>query len=104
MKSLVIYFSHTGKNYMKDGIRNIEKGNTEIAAKIISDVTFADIFEVKPVLEYPYNYKECCNKALKEIDSNARPFFVSLPSNMDDYDVIYVGGSVWCGHYPCVFA
>lgn len=24
-KSLVIYFSHTGENYMEDGIRNIEK-------------------------------------------------------------------------------
>lgn len=30
MKSLVIYFSHTGENYMSDGIRNIDKGNTEI--------------------------------------------------------------------------
>ena len=29
-KSLVIYFTHTGENYMSDGIRNIEKGNTEI--------------------------------------------------------------------------
>lgn len=28
--SLVIYFSHTGENYMADGIRNIDKGNTEI--------------------------------------------------------------------------
>ena len=27
-KSLVIYFSHTGENYMSDGIRNIDKGNT----------------------------------------------------------------------------
>lgn len=25
MKSLVIYFSHTGENYMSDGIRNIVK-------------------------------------------------------------------------------
>ncbi len=31
-KSLVIYFTHTGENYMSDGIRNIEKGNTEIIA------------------------------------------------------------------------
>ena len=27
-KSLVIYFSHTGENYMSDGIRNIDKENT----------------------------------------------------------------------------
>lgn len=29
MKKLVIYFSHTGENYMKNGIENIEKGNTK---------------------------------------------------------------------------
>ena len=36
MKKLVIYFSHTGENYMKDGIRNIDKGNTEIVAEKIA--------------------------------------------------------------------
>ncbi len=29
MKSLVIYFSHVGENYMAHGIENIEKGNTD---------------------------------------------------------------------------
>ena len=28
-KSLIIYFTHIGENYMSDGIRNIEKGNCE---------------------------------------------------------------------------
>lgn len=36
MKKLVIYFSHTGENYMSDGIRNIDKGNTEIVAEKIA--------------------------------------------------------------------
>ena len=39
MKQLVIYFSHTGENYMSDGIRNIEKGNTEIVAEMIQQLT-----------------------------------------------------------------
>lgn len=33
MKSLVIYFSHTGENYAKYGIKNITEGNTEVIAK-----------------------------------------------------------------------
>lgn len=33
MKSLVIYFSHTGENYTKYGIKNITEGNTEVIAK-----------------------------------------------------------------------
>ena len=38
MKSLIIYFSHTGEDYMNDGIRNIDKGNTEIVAEKIKEL------------------------------------------------------------------
>lgn len=73
MKSLVIYFSHTGENYMRDGIRNIDKGNTKIVAELINEITNAELFEVEPVISYPYNYKECCDKAKEELNSNIRP-------------------------------
>ena len=55
MKGLVIYFSHTDENYMEDGIRNIDKGNTEIVAEEISKIVGADLFKVETVKEYPYN-------------------------------------------------
>ncbi|MDD6418638.1 MAG: hypothetical protein PUF66_00565 [Clostridium sp.] len=42
MKSLVVYFSHTGENYMNGAIRNITKGNTEIVDEEISKLTGAD--------------------------------------------------------------
>ena len=42
MKSLVVYFFHTGENYMNGAIRNITKGNTEIVAEEISKLTGAD--------------------------------------------------------------
>lgn len=43
MKSLVIYFSHTGENYMRNGLENIDKGNTEIVAEYIKDSWFSHI-------------------------------------------------------------
>lgn len=36
MKSLVIYFSHIGKNYIDNGIKVLQKGNTEVVAEKIS--------------------------------------------------------------------
>ena len=39
MKSIVIYFSRADENYMRDGIRKIDKGNTEIVAEKISKLT-----------------------------------------------------------------
>ena len=101
MKSLVIYFSHTGENYMSDGIRNIDKGNTEIVADTIRDLTGADLFKVEPVNEYPYDYHECCDVAKKEIENNMRPEIKNKLDNIDDYDIIYIGGPIWWGHYPC---
>lgn len=101
MKSLVIYFSHTGENYMSDGIRNIDKGNTEIVAEAISKITGADLFKVEPVNDYPYNYKECCDVAKEELDANARPKLKRQIDDINDYDIIYIGGPVWWGHYPC---
>lgn len=95
MKSLVIYFSHTGENYMSDGIRNIDKGNTEIVAETIKDITGADLFKVETVKEYPYNYQKCCDVAKDELNSDLRPELKNKLDNISEYDVIYIGGPVW---------
>lgn len=49
MKSIVIYFPHTGENYMKDGIQKIDIGNTEIVANIIKEATGADLFKITSI-------------------------------------------------------
>ncbi len=100
MKSLVVYFSHTGENYMNGAIRNITKGNTEIVAEEISKLTGADLFKVEPVNAYPYNYQDCCDVAKEEFINNIRRELKSKLENVANYDVIYIGGPVWWGHYP----
>lgn len=100
MKGLVIYFSHSGENYMSDGIRNIDKGNTEIVALYIAKITNSDLFKVETTYEYPYNYKECCNKARIELENNERPELKKYINSIKEYDTIYVGGPVWYGTYP----
>lgn len=83
-KSLVIYFSHTGENYMADGIRNIDKGNTEVIAEMIKDITKADLFKVEKSIDYPYNYRECVDLASKEKSENARPKLKKYLDNIDE--------------------
>lgn len=100
MKSLVIYYSHTGENYMRNGIENIEKGNTEIVAEKIKEITDADLFKVETVNDYPYDYHECCDVAKEELEKEARPKLKKNLENFNSYNVIYIGGPVWWGHYP----
>lgn len=99
-KSLVIYFSHIGENYMTDGIRNIEKGNTEIVAEMIKQMVNAESFKVETIDDYPYNYKQCTEVALQEKNENARPKLKKYLDNIDDYEVIYIGFPNWWGTMP----
>ena len=102
MKNLIIYFSHTGENYMSDGIRNIDKGNTEIVAekiKELSDID-TDLFKVETIKEYPYNYDECCDIAKQELNKNTRPELKQYLDSLDGYETIYIGYPIWWGTCP----
>ena len=103
-KKLVVYYSRTGENYFPDGIRNIEKGNTAIAAEAIQAALQADIFEIDTVKPYAKNYRECCMEAVEEAKANARPEIKAYMDSIDNYDTIFVCYPCWCGTAPmCVF-
>lgn len=89
-KALVVYFSCTG--------------NTENLADEIVKQTGADKFEIIP--EVPYtdediNYRNDDCRANKEMnDESARPAISGEISNLEEYDVIYVGFPIWHGTMP----
>lgn len=100
MKSLVIYYSRKGENYVNGSITNIEKGNTEICAEYIQEETGADLFEIRTVNEYSKNYMECIEEAKQELNQNARPELKEYLDSIDEYDNIYICGPCWWGTYP----
>lgn len=53
-KSLVIYFSRADENY---SVGYITKGNTEIIAEYISDITNGDLFKIEPLIPYSKDYQ-----------------------------------------------
>ena len=53
MKSLVVYFSHPGQNWLENGLADLQVGNTEVAAKILAASLGADLFEIVPEKDYP---------------------------------------------------
>ncbi len=100
MKSLVIYFSHTGENYTDEGIKNLKKGNTEVIAEYISSKTGAYLFKVERANRYPFSYKTCCDEAKAELDNNCKAEIIDPIKDIKDYKIIYIGGPIWWGHYP----
>lgn len=97
---LIVYYSRKGQNYCSGSIRDLEKGNTEIVAEMISNLTGGDLFEIETVKEYPADYYACTDEANQELKSDARPELKAYPDSIDGYDTIFVGYPNWWGTMP----
>lgn len=88
-KTLVIWFS------TNDTVKAV--------ALTAADALEADSFEIVP--EQPYTEADLayytggrCDR--EQDDDAARPVIVSLPENLDRYDVIFIGYPIWHGEAP----
>lgn len=96
-KSIIIYFSRADENY---AVGYIEKGNTEVIAEYIRDITSADMFKVERKVPYAKDYDTCIKEAKIEINDDTRPEIVNTLDSIDEYEVIYVGGPIYWGVLP----
>ena len=99
-KSLIVYFSRKGNNYVGGSIVNLPIGNTAVVAKKIQELTGSDMFEIKTVKSYPEDYTETTNVAKEELSNNSRPELTEIVNDMDSYAVIYIGYPNWYGTMP----
>lgn len=100
MAKLAAFYSRADENYFGGSMKYIEVGNTEKAAKMIAELTGADLFKIEQKVPYAADYNTCIAQAKKDKQENARPELVSLPENLDDYDEIYLGYPNYWGTMP----
>lgn len=100
MATLIIYYSRKGENYWNGTIKNLAKGNTEIAAEFIKNAVGGDLFEVQTVREYAKDYYACIDEAQRELRARARPPIKAFPEDIDRYDNIFIGYPNWWGTMP----
>jgi flavodoxin len=98
-KCLVVFFSHAGENY---SVGNIKVGNTKIVADYISELTGADQFEIVTHKYDGMAYTPLTELAQEEARNDERPAFEGKLDNLDQYDIIFIGGPIWWGTYPQV--
>ena len=92
-KSLIIYFSRADENY---AVGYIDKGNTEIVAEYVRELTGADMFKVEPAVPYAKDYNTCIKEAKQRI-GNA-PIKERL-TDISAYDTIFVMSPIYWGTY-----
>lgn len=100
MKKLIAYFSRADENYVGGAIKNLTVGNTEVVAKIIQEITGADLFKIEPLESYSKNYSECIEEAKQDLKREARPELKTYPESLDCYDTIFLGYPNYWGTMP----
>ncbi len=95
-KSIIIYFSRADENY---SVGFIEKGNTEVIAEFIREITNADIFKVEPGIPYAKDYNIAIEEAKDRQSSHNAPIIAELP-DLSAYEVIYIGSPVYWDIMP----
>ena len=93
MKSLIIYFSRADENY---AVGYIDKGNTEIVAEFVRELTGADMFKVEPDVPYAVDYRTCIEEAKHRI-GNA-PIKERL-TDISLYDTVFIMSPIYWGTY-----
>ncbi len=105
MKTLVAYFSHIGENLQDNEIVVLTKGNTEVVAEKIAELTKADLYKIEEDEPYPEKYDDCVKRARREDEDNIHPAMkAGMKLNMDEYDTIYIGFPIWYRAYPRIVA
>lgn len=92
MKSVIIYFTHSG--------------NTELAAKEVADVTGARMIRLMP--EQPYssedvdwvNEQSRCTQ--EHLNQSLRPVIKPIDVNFADIDTVFIGFPIWWHEEPAV--
>ena len=92
-KSLIIYFSRADENY---AVGYIDKGNTEIVAEYVQELTGADMFMVEPAVPYSKDYNTCIQEAKQRVDN--APIKEKL-TDISAYDTIFVMSPIYWGTY-----
>ena len=93
MNSLIIYFSRADENY---AVGFIDKGNTEILAEFVQELTGADMFRIEPAVPYAADYQTCIKEAKKRI-GNAP--IKEKPGDISAYDTVFILSPIYWGTY-----
>ncbi len=108
-RSLIVYFSREGEipvdidaeaSASPNSNRDMEGSDTEAAAKMIQQLTGADMYQIRTDRYYRSAFWGTAATARIEEALNLRPKLAARPESLDDYDVIYVGYPIWWFNAP----
>lgn len=75
-------------------------GTTQFVAETTQEETGGDLFRIETVQEYPDDHDELVDFAGNKTTEGASPELCNQIENLDSYDTVFIGYSVWVGDVP----
>jgi flavodoxin len=99
---LLAYFSRPGENYYYGGRRNLEVGNTEVLARMISELIDCDVHRIAAADPYPASYDATVARNVREQNTDARPAIADPLASIEQYDAVLLGSPIWNVRPPMI--
>ncbi|WP_326672261.1 flavodoxin [Streptomyces canus] len=99
---LLAYFSRPGENYYYGRRTDLEIGNTEVLARMISERVECDVHRIEALDRYSDDYDETVARNVREQEADARPAIAGLPSSIRRYDTVLLGSPIWNVRAPMI--
>jgi flavodoxin len=99
---LLAYFSRAGENYYYGGRRNLEVGNTEVLARIISGLIDCDVHRIEAADAYSTDYDATVARNVREQEADARPVVANPLTSIDHYATVLLASPIWNVRAPMI--
>jgi flavodoxin len=101
-KVLLVYYSRPGENYHYGGRIDLDVGNTEVLANMITSSAAVDVYRIEAAEPYPQNYDEAVERNKREQEAEARPPITGALPTVETYDVVLLGSPIWNVRPPMI--
>ena len=92
---LLAYFSRAGENYYYGGRRDLDVGNTEVLAGMISGLIGCDVHRIEAAVPYPDGYDATVARNVREQNEDSRPEIANPLQSIDRYDTVLLASGIW---------
>ena len=103
-RTLLAYFSRAEENYYYGDRRDLEVGNTEVLARMISELIDCDVHRIVAADPYPAGYDATVARNVREQDADARPKIANSLASIGQYDVVLLGSPIWNVRAPMIMS
>ncbi|MCI0142632.1 hypothetical protein KNN17_13715 [Arthrobacter bambusae] len=99
---LLAYFSRAGENYYYGGRTNLDIGNTEVLAGMISHAISCDVHRIEAADPYPDGYDATVARNVREQNIEARPAIANPLPRIEQYDTVLLASGIWNVRAPMI--